>query len=136
MNRIIRFPYKLKESDIKELTNGIMVLGDFYTYSQASPFKSYLYDYNGTRYGPIEQIEHTDIFDGITIRNKEDNENKTAIVRYHKGDFSINIDISTCPTNRSKQYFTFQKWKDYTEMSKFQVRDRNTTPNKKQRFNE
>ena len=133
MSNILYYPFRIRERDIKELVNGIIVLGDFYTYSQPSPFKSYLYDLNGTRYGPIEQNEHTDIFDGITIRNIEDDTNKTAIVRYHKGDFSINIDISTCPTQRSLLYFTFQKWFDYKEMMEFRQLSVNSTPNKRQR---
>lgn len=136
MNRIIWFPYRLKESDIKELINGIIVLGDFYTHRQ--PFGNDGYeDYNGSRYGVICQNESTEIFDGIIIYDLEHKKLRTAIMNPgSSGGFSLMIDISSCPTNRSKQYFAFQKWKDYTEMSKFQVRDRNTTPNKKQRFNE
>jgi hypothetical protein len=134
MNYELNYPYQIKQKDIKELVNGIVTLGDFYTYSQASELKSYLYDFNGTRYGPIEQIEQTDIFDGITIRDVEDNMNKTAIVRYHRGEFSINIDISTCPTRRSLLYFAFQKWFDYKEMMEFRQSSVNVTPNKRRRF--
>lgn len=134
MTNVLYYPYQIKERDIKELVDDIIVLGDFFTYSQQSEFKPYLYDYNGTRYGPIEQTEETEIFDGITIRDIKDNKNKTAIVRYHKGDFSINIDISTCPTQRSLLYFIFQKWYNYKEIMEFRRFSVNVTPNKKQRI--
>ena len=134
MNNRIYFPYQLKESDIKELANGIITLGDFYTYSQPCEFKGNI-EYNGTRYGPICQNEKTEIYDGIEIFNIEDNRIKTAIMNSgSSGSFSITIDISTCPTNRSLIYFTLQRWKDYFEMMKFQNRDVNITPNKKRKY--
>lgn len=130
---IIYYPYCIKENDIKELENGILTLGDFYTYTQPSDFKPYLYDYNGTRYGPIQQDEKTDTFDGITIYDLKDKTVKTAIMRYHNGNFSINIDISTCPTNRSLLYFVFRKWFDFKKMMIFQRLRKDITPQKRQR---
>ena len=88
-------------------------------------------------YLPVMKTQPREIFEGIIIYDLEHKKLRTAIMNPgSSGEFSLMIDVFSCPTNRSKQYFAFQKWKDYTEMSKFQVRDRNTTPNKKQRFNE
>ena len=134
MNNRIYFSYQINESDIKELTNGIITLGEFHTYSQPSIFKGNM-DYTGTRYGPIYQTEETEIYDGIEILNIEDNRIRTAIMNPGScGSFSITIDISTCPTNRSLLYFTVQKWKDYLKMIKFQNIDVNITPNKKRKY--
>tara|TARA_B100001123_G_scaffold431644_1_gene553400 strand:+ start:2226 stop:2630 length:405 start_codon:yes stop_codon:yes gene_type:complete len=134
MHNTIYFPYQVKESDIKELVNGIITLGDFHTHSQPSTLKRNL-EYTGTRYGPICQNEETEIYDDIVIFNIEDERIKTAIMNSgSSGDFSITIDISTCPTNRSLIYFTFQRWKDYIKMLSFQKRDVNTTPHKKQKY--
>ena len=134
MNTIVYFPYTLKENDIKELVNGIIALGDSYTHRQ--PFGDDIYeDYNDVRCGVICQNESTEIFDGIIIYDIEHKKLRTAIMNPgSSGGFSLMIDVSSCPTDRSKQYFVFQKWKDYTKISRFNVRDRNTTPNKKQRF--
>ena len=44
MKRIIFFPYTLKEQDIKELTDGIISLSDFYTNTQE--FNNKYTDYN------------------------------------------------------------------------------------------
>ena len=134
MNTIVYFPYTLKENDIKELVNGIIALGDSYTHRQ--PFGNDIYeDYNDVRCGVICQNESTEIFDGIIIYDIEHKKLRTAIMNPgSSGGFSLMIDVSSCPTDRSKQYFVFQKWKDYTKISRFNVRDRNTTPNKKQRI--
>jgi hypothetical protein len=132
MNRIIFFPYILKEPDIKELTNGILSLSDFYTNTQE--FNNKYTDYNGGRYGIICQDEPTEIFDGIMIDDLEVNTVRTLIKNPGtSGGFTVTVDVSSCPTNRSKLYFAFQLFRDNCEISRFNRRDITTTPQKKHR---
>jgi hypothetical protein len=133
MNRIIFSPYILKERDIKELINGIILLSDFYTNTQE--FNNQYTDYNGGRYGIICQNEQTEIFDGITIYDLDVNRVRTSIMNPgSSGGFTVTIDVSSCPTNRSKLYFAFQLFKDNCEISRFNRRDIMTTPQKKPRL--
>ena len=130
MKRIIFFPYTLKEQDIKELTDGIISLSDFYTNTQE--FNNKYTDYNGGRYGIICQNEPTEIFDGIMIDDLEVNTVRTLIKNPGtSGGFSVTVDVSSCPTNRSKLYFTFQLFKENCYISAFNRRDKETTPKKK-----
>lgn len=123
---------KFLKDEKGNIEGGAIIKSVFYTNKQPMDENDIYYEYNGQRHGWIIPQESRDSIENVMIYDITEKKIMEGVKNpLNSGNFDVSLNVLSCKTDKARLYFCLKLFKENCYISRFNRRDKETTPTKK-----